>query len=108
LEQESADFQPLALGEYFLRHLWGRFFCFAQFDYSRYHSVLLKPGCEIPTYAIGVILQLTTSHPGLGVRMRSSGVPASISKYPWLTQLLARRPFKVAAVATTDACPQPW
>src|SRR5215475_4197289 len=33
--------------------------------------------------------------------MRSSGVPAS-EKYPWLTQLLARRPFKVAAVATTD------
>jgi hypothetical protein len=31
--------------------------CFAQFDYSRSHSVLLKRGCEIPTYAIGVILQ---------------------------------------------------
>src|SRR5262245_62761476 len=57
LEQESADFLSLALREYFLRHLWGRFFCFAQFDYSRYHSVLLKRGCEIPTYAIGVILQ---------------------------------------------------
>src|SRR5262245_55590827 len=57
LEQESADFRSLALREYFLRHLWGRFFCFAQLDYSRYHSVLLKRGCEIPTYAIGVILQ---------------------------------------------------
>src|SRR5262245_23205837 len=57
LEQESADFRPLALREYFLRHLRGRFFCFAQFDYSRYHSVLLKRGSEIPTYAIGVILQ---------------------------------------------------
>jgi len=57
LEQESADFRSLALREYFLRHLWGRFLCFAQFDYSRSHSVLLKRGCEIPTYAIGVILQ---------------------------------------------------
>src|SRR5262245_60902902 len=34
--------------------------------------------------------------------MRSSGVPASISKNIRGTQLLARRPFKVAAVATTD------
>src|SRR5262245_51709558 len=57
LEQESADFLSLALRECFLRHLWGRLFCFAQFDYSRYHSVLLKRGCEISTYAIGVILQ---------------------------------------------------
>jgi hypothetical protein len=62
LEQESADFRSLALREYFLRHLWGRFFCFAQFDYSRYHSVLLKRGCEIPTYAIGVILQRRILH----------------------------------------------
>ena len=31
----------LALREHFLPHLWGRLFCFAQFDYSRCHSVLL-------------------------------------------------------------------
>jgi hypothetical protein len=40
--------------------------------------------------------------PRLGVRMRSSGVPATISKNIRGTQLLAQRPFKVAAVATTD------
>src|SRR5262245_46728841 len=34
--------------------------------------------------------------------MRSSGVPTSISKNIRGTQLLARRPFKVAAVAATD------
>jgi hypothetical protein len=40
LEQESADLGSLALREHFLRRLWGRFLCFAQFDYSRRHSVL--------------------------------------------------------------------
>jgi hypothetical protein len=34
-------FGSLALREHFLHHLWGRFLCFAQFDYSRCHSVLL-------------------------------------------------------------------
>ena len=41
LEQESADLGSLALREHFLHHLWGRFLCFAQFDYSRCHSVLV-------------------------------------------------------------------
>ena len=41
LEQESADLGSFALREHFLPHLWCRLFCFAQFDYSRCHSVLL-------------------------------------------------------------------
>jgi hypothetical protein len=41
LEQESADLGSLALREHFLHHLWRRFLCFAQFDYSRCHSVLV-------------------------------------------------------------------
>jgi hypothetical protein len=40
-EQESADLGSLALREHFLHHLWSRFLCFAQFDYSRCHSVLV-------------------------------------------------------------------
>ena len=44
--KRTADFRSLALREYLLRHLWGRFFCFAQFDYSRYHSVLLNEGVK--------------------------------------------------------------
>jgi hypothetical protein len=30
-----------ALRKHFLHHLRGRFLCFAQFDYSRCHAVLL-------------------------------------------------------------------
>jgi NAD(P)-dependent dehydrogenase (short-subunit alcohol dehydrogenase family) len=41
LEQESADLGSLALRKHFLHHLWGGFLCFAQFDYSRCHSVVL-------------------------------------------------------------------
>ena len=32
----------------------------------------------------------------------AAGAPADPEKYPWLTQLLARRPFKVVAVALAN------
>ena len=35
---KSADLGSLALREHFLHHVWSRFLCFAQFDYSRCHS----------------------------------------------------------------------
>jgi hypothetical protein len=100
LEQESADFRSLALREYFLRHLWGRFFCFAQFDYSRYHSVLLNEGVKSLRMPSASFYNVASwcAHAVFIRRARQH-----LEKYPWLTQLLARRPFKVVAVATTPS-----
>src|SRR5205807_8345723 len=41
LRRQWPDLGSLALREHFLPHLWGRLFCFPQFDYLRCHSVLL-------------------------------------------------------------------
>ena len=61
LEQESADLGSLALREHFLHHLWGRFLCFAQFDYARCHSVLV-PAQKYP-WGNGVAASTSYSYP---------------------------------------------
>jgi hypothetical protein len=101
LEQESADFRSLALREYFLRHLRGRFFCFAQFDYSRYHSVLLNEGVKslhMPSASLYNVASWSWYAHAVFRRARQH-----LEKYPWLTQLLARRRLKVVAVATAPS-----
>ena len=46
---------------------------------------------------------LLAAHPGRWSLLLSCGVPRQQpEKYPWLTQLLARRPFKVVAVALAN------
>jgi transposase len=45
---------------------------------------------------------LLAAHSGRWGDRRAAACPGESRKYPWLTQLLARRPFKVAAVALAN------
>jgi hypothetical protein len=71
LEQESADLGSLALRKHFLHHLRGRFLCFAQFDYSRCHSVLLT---MLTTKGIAILMVAGLLLTALGAGIAAKGV----------------------------------